>query len=258
MVGAPLHTDTAKRLIALLDDGESILVAGQALAFWADRYKPRWDCEFEVVNSVDIDFWADRTSAARYAHALNGKAEFPPHDNDATPNTAIVRFTHDGYEYVIDCLASVYGVSENELDDMALAVEFEGNECRVMHPYHCMVSRIKNVIGLGRRDAHALRQLRASVQVLRHYLSERIETEPRAVLRIMEKVFKFVLHDREAQRAVAQQLCDPFDVVKPWAALPEKFCTVRYPQMVEALGRKRAKLANRGEVRRNTIDNCDT
>ncbi len=45
----------------------------------------------------------------------------------------------------------------------------------IMHPLHCLQSRLANVVDLGRRSELARRQLEASPIVLREYLSEMLD-----------------------------------------------------------------------------------
>src|SRR3546814_18023555 len=47
----------------------------------------------------------------------------------------------------------------------------------IMHPFHCLGSRVANVIELGRRDDTAKRQLEAAPTVLSEYINEMLESD---------------------------------------------------------------------------------
>ena len=118
----------------------------------------------------------------------------------------------------------------------------------MLHPVLSMFSRVHNTVTWTKyRTVHALQQLKASVLCAREFLLD-LSTDPgvdererrRAVLGHYEDVFDLCVSTRGRQVQHFWEI-DPFDVVLPLDALPEKFRTVRYPQMASELARRRAK-----------------
>ncbi|MBI4705305.1 MAG: hypothetical protein HY744_29720 [Deltaproteobacteria bacterium] len=78
-------------LLRRLGGMDLVLVGGQAVNFWAERYLGRV-AEIGAglpYTSKDIDFCGDRQATAECAQRLGGKALFPDLD-DATPNAGMV------------------------------------------------------------------------------------------------------------------------------------------------------------------------
>lgn len=165
-----------------------VLVGGQALAFWAERYADRI-ATAGPVNSRDIDFGGTQDVVAIAADRLGGTPKTPePFSN--TPNTGLVEFVDPGgHERWIDFLDQLYGEGLNlsAIEAMAIGVDIpDGDQTTsflVMHPVHCLESRISNVGGLPQyyETSLGLEQARTSVFCVREYLdvlTTRVESVP--------------------------------------------------------------------------------
>jgi len=159
----------------------ALLVGGQALNFWAERYSEKAPelSDYAPFASKDIDFFGTGTVAAKIAERLGGRVQYPK-ENDHTPNAAVVHATIEGHELEIDILSHVIGPPADKLLKQMVIMDFPmrsgGDETAialaVMHPLHCLQSRAANVITLGRKYDVAKRQLNAAPIVLREYISE--------------------------------------------------------------------------------------
>lgn len=128
-----------------------VLIGGQAVAFWAHYYA----ITDLPLTSKDIDFCGNKRAAELCAERLGGSPSFPGMD-DATPNSAVVRFVDDdGVERILDFLDAPFGLRAEEVH--RLSQEFSildpagqdtSSHFRVMHPLHCLVSRINNTAAL--------------------------------------------------------------------------------------------------------------
>jgi hypothetical protein len=145
--------------------GELVLVGGQALSLWAERYEDTLELrESGPHTSRDIDFFGRADQVRRCAALLGGTHQVYGRDR-RTPAAGVIT-TAEGFH--VDILHTLAGVTPLQLVDQA--VEFAS--VRVMHPIHVMASRVANVSDLQRHDDHALRQLRASVYVVREHVRE--------------------------------------------------------------------------------------
>jgi len=231
---------------------ELVLVGGQAVSFWAWRYSARLPGVLTDANlpTKDIDFCGDREAVRLCAARLGGQA-FVPDMDDHTPNTGKVVFVDEqGVKQRIDFLGEPFGVSAAELRRMALPfeVEAEGGQRTgllfyVMHPVLCLESRVANTVGLpGYQTPHALAQLRASIGCAREFLRDVLDVGAvRDVLNLNERIFRCAMDPWKGERLVAAQGIDVFAaVLADDKRLPEKFRTIRYPQMQKIVEDRRA------------------
>jgi len=154
---------------------EMVLVGGQALAFWMDRYgiEPHG-----AVISNDGDVLGQVDRAQRIAHGLRA-ALVKPDSRALTSLVAQIRIPvgGDGRVRNIDVLHLLYTVSGlSKSKDFTEAVwresvEMEwkpGHRIRVMHPLHVLDSRVQNAVGLlDDKGPHVLTQAEWAVQVAR-------------------------------------------------------------------------------------------
>lgn len=114
---------------------------------------------------------------------------------------------------------------------------------RVMHPVHCLESRVHNVAGLNRSHPLGIRQLKASIIIAREYLRERLVANakgPAAVSKLNERIFKFAYFNLNARKLFREYQIDPFDAVLADAELlTADFRAIHYPQMVAKLASQR-------------------
>jgi len=110
-----------------------------------------------------------------------------------------------------------------------------------------MESRVHNSVLANKQTDLAWRQLEASVACARAFsrllLDERGETAIRDVLKLNERIFRFAQEDRCA-RLAAERGVEVFDAVLDDERLPEKFRTVRLPQMRERIRSLRERLTH--------------
>jgi hypothetical protein len=120
----------------------------------------------------------------------------------------------------------------------------------VMHPERCMESRFHNSALAKKQTDLAWRQLQASIPCARAFsqlsLDERGEAAVRDVLKLNERIFRFSQEDRCTHLALDRNI-EAFDAVLDDERLPDKFRTVRLPQMQKRIRSLREGLA-RGTV----------
>jgi hypothetical protein len=119
-----------------------------------------------------------------------------------------------------------------------------------MHPERCMESRVHNRVLPKKQTDLAWRQLRASIPCARAFsqllLDERGDAAIRDVLKLNERVFRFAQED-QCSRLASDRGIETLDAVLDDDRLPEKFRTVRPPQMQKQIRSLREGLA-RGTV----------
>jgi hypothetical protein len=171
-----------------------VLVGGQALNYWCEFYREDEPAlQGQVLTSKDVDFQSDTSGLYMSATALSGRAV-----TSKDPQfLGYVLFDPDGGgEVHIDFLAFPTGLTAAAV--AALAVEadvtVDGVKARIMHPIHCMISRVENVVHAPDKydTPHGLAQLSASVLCARAFLRRRITSiGPRKTLPEVEALIEF-------------------------------------------------------------------
>lgn len=159
--------------------------------------------DFGPYTSKDIDYFGQRDAAAKLAEQIGGRLRIPTRD-DATPQSAIVEATIDGHYIEIDFLTHVLGVDDASLKKAAVNIVLQVRTAEgtgilkvpIMHPFHCLQSRIANVVTLHRKQDIARRQLEASPIVLREYVAEMLAAgDHREATDTLERIFEYLRSD---------------------------------------------------------------
>ncbi|WDF73617.1 hypothetical protein [Novosphingobium sp. KACC 22771] len=242
-----------------MDDG-AFIVGGQALNLWAEHYnKVEGLAAYGPYTSKDIDYFGYRQAAEKLAEALHGELLIPDAD-DHTPQTAIVRAVVDGRMIEVDFLWNVKGVKTQSLKGQAVELRLtvrraDGvGELRIpiMHPFHCLQSRLANVIELGRNDDLARRQLEASPIVLREYLSEMLDGgHLKHVIGVLQALKDYLVSDPNGRKAHKVMANDPAAILDNFQndeRLDERWRANSLASMRQTIATKRtawARLADR-------------
>lgn len=229
---------------------EIVLIGGQALNLWADRY-----CNHAALRALegpipskDIDFCGTQDQVRSCADALHGRAQYQ--STEALSRCiGIVRYLDaEQDERAIDFLSVPYGLEGEPLKDMsfpAIVSDRDGREVRllVMHPLHCLMSRVANIADIeAYQTEHGAQQLRASIACMQAFFDERLSLgETKTAAKLIEKLFVFCEKSSYAQTVFTRDRIEPFDAVpSDHVNLPSKFKTTRYPQMQGRIARRRA------------------
>lgn len=189
----PLDAKTVDRLLSSMGT-DMILVGGQALAFWMDRFgiDPRG-----AAISNDGDALGELAAARALAAALKARLVVPPR----TARTSIVAQVRlpvaRGRERNVDILHLLYTVSglrkssdfTRQVVRDSVQVEWrKGKFIRVMDPFDMLESRAQNAVGLYEdKGPHVLTQLRWAIDVARAAL-QRLSADPASPERLGRKV----------------------------------------------------------------------
>ena len=231
---------------------KAFLVGGQATNLWAERYAHRADelWTYGPFTSVDVDYHGHREAAEKLAKALGGRVRYPE-PGDMTANSAIVELDLHGQHVVIDFIHTVLGVRRRDLKVSELRVAAKSPPgtvlvLPVMHPVACLDSRVANILSpaMGRRDAVAMRQVRAAPVIVREFISEALEDgdfrEAQACLRA---IFVYLRSDEFGRRAHADLPIDPLEILRHFAddvRLDERFRMFNIRGMIAEIERRRA------------------
>ncbi len=151
-----------------------------------------------------------------------------------TPSTAIVRATIQGRPVLIDFINGALGVRRTDQlrrDAMELALPMRRQDgsvagtllIPVMHPVHCLISRIANVLSPAtrRKDDVALRQLYAAPLVVEAYIEDMLDSgDTREAIHCVQSIHRYLKtgqFGRDAHKSVG---FDPLDIIRAFAEHP--------------------------------------
>lgn len=231
------------------------LVGGQASAFWITRYQSSISPDQLTTKDVDV-FLDDPRVVADCAADLGGVLEVVREPR--VPDVARIRFGPKGSEIKIDFLRSVHGVPTSVLVASRLRLLdqlSDGKPLYIMHPVYALASRLFNTFGLpGRFTDENLLRLGYSIEATRAYLSERLTANRSEVRDAVERLLEMATA-REALAAWRDHEIDIFGASPDRAELVKcgpQFIEKRYPQMLELLKKKRARMRSHTTLPKTT------
>jgi hypothetical protein len=236
-----LKPEDAAFLIGQTRSRNSVLVGGQAVAFWVKQFdiQPRLPAL-----TVDIDFLATRAEAKRVAARLKVRHVLKTATaDDNTPNSAVLLVTLDNYPepVIVDYMAGIVGLDSKAVATSAVEIEFDGQPLRVIHPLHLLQSKLGNLYYLSsKRSAEAVEQARLAIEIVAAYL-ERAKLTKRERLKAVESLGRYSL-TAPGRYAVEHFGLDclkavPASLLRK-GALPEEFLKKRWPQILATAGRR--------------------
>lgn len=232
-----LKPEDAALLIAQTRSDSSVLIGGQAVAFWIGYFNIR--ARLDALTR-DIDYLGTRAEAKRASRRLR-----IPHTlnvaslADATPHSAVLSVDMAGYPepVLIDYLASVIGVESKAIEKSAVVIEFQGEPLRVLHPLQLLQTKIWNLYRLAeKRTPEGIEQARLAIEIAAAFIGQ-VPMTQRELLDAIEAIGKFAV-TAPARFAASEYGLDclggiPQSVFRE-GVLPKDFHEKRWPQILQA------------------------
>ena len=233
-----ISQDLLDRVLAIAGT-QTILVGGQALAFWASYY--RIDEPVAAI-SKDADFLGSRNDVDRFATGLNGVVRLP----DRRMKSALlgrVEVPISDMEYVhIDVLLEVFGdISQKAIRERSYAATIGTKTFKVMHPLDMLQGRLENVYGIKeKQDEHGIEQLKLAIQVVRAFVlaeasSDRTAAKRSVILKHLNRIERMMLSDagRKIAKRFGVHVADAMEF--PGFASHSDFMAKKLPQIVASM-----------------------
>jgi hypothetical protein len=247
---AVLSPEEVRKILGVCSP-EAVLVGGQALGFWADRYSVSRPAPLMPTVTADVDFIGGSALARKLGEALGWKWWVPSLDDVTEQSGKVTLRMPDNSIKQVAFLFAVTGLTTADVIRRAIEMHVpEIGTLRVMHPIDVLDSRIQNLLLIpGKRNEMGVAQAQLAVLVVRAFIREEIDVrgEKRA-LRLLERVVSLA----ESPGAIRIFLAHGID---PLTAIPnEDFRTTsslhtkRWPQVTSRINEQRehaAKLLRR-------------
>jgi hypothetical protein len=229
---------------------ELVLVGGQSLAVWMDRYGVSMPEGFEYV-SKDVDFLAasaaDRESVRRLAKALGGHSVFPLQRAALTSLVGqAVKDVAEDEVFNVDVLHKMWG-AKDDVRARSLVVGEAPHAYRVLHPLDVLKSRLDNLYGLKEKQNElGMAQLRAAIEVAQGFQREAAAVEKAArakrptTLRYVAFIEKLATDDA-GKKVATRYGIHVADAVEPAAVPTKEFREKRLPQLGKLMSAARRR-----------------
>jgi len=160
--------------ILRLCDGKALLVGGQALAFWAQRYEVEPPDVLITHITRDADFLGGRDVARSMVRQLDGWDIYEPGFDDVTSQTAKLAKTVGLGVKQIDFMANIVGLDNSKISKRAPVIELEdGTSLSILHPIDVLASRFHNLASLpSKRTPEGIAQAQLAISVAREFLQD--------------------------------------------------------------------------------------
>ena len=271
---------TPENLQAVLKSAEGnpdiVLVGGQAIVVWASYYKhaPEFQPPARPVTTKDVDFYGDSDQARAIASQVNGTVRVPK-TGDATPSSAVIDLvTTNAEEERVDFLEHIQGAGNDAVSAAAIPLNFEMDgpdgpsmiQIRVMHPFHCLHSKLSNKITLGRDNPIANTQLEATPTILREFINDMIsqgqgegegaKTFTKIATDTLKKLGSFLESDIVGRPAHLNMQNDPLEILRHFRddeRLPETYRVHNISKSIDRIVAKRNGRLARAKARSKKI-----
>jgi hypothetical protein len=150
-----------------------VLIGGQAVNYWADRYladEPELRKRMPFT-SEDIDFRGNRDDVRQIAGQLKLKAVFP----DKVAMTALagaIPFRIGNLSSNIEVVRLIPGVSAAAVDTLAIEAEFSGQQIRVLDPISLLLCKVSLALTVSQAKRQDVAHLKILVFCVRGFLRE--------------------------------------------------------------------------------------
>jgi hypothetical protein len=211
-VGFSLRQFSVVFKIRDVDGRPYVLIGGQAVNYWAERYlstEPQL-AKFQPFTSEDIDFKGSRADVAHIARQLELNPSYPP-KVEMTALSGLIPFRIGDLKSTIEVVRRIPGLSDT-VATPAIQVEWDGKTIRVLDPISLLACKLElaaTVSQEARRDVAHLKILLACVRAFLGELLQQVELgqlPARDWLKVANQVLKLTTNHRARKLANQHQI----------------------------------------------------
>ena len=194
-------------------DGQPyVLIGGQAVNYWAERYlSTEADLEkLQPFTSQDIDFKGNPTDVERIARQLNLSPNYPPKVS-MTALSGFIPFQIGALKSSIEIVRRIPGISDH-IDTPAIQAVWDGKTIRVLDPISLLACKLELAATVQQRERQDVVHLKILLLCVRAFLDEvlrqvNLEQLPaRDWLKIINQVLKLTVSRRAQKIAIKHHI----------------------------------------------------
>jgi hypothetical protein len=150
-----------------------ILIGGQAVNYWAERYLTTEPAlrPLRPFTSVDIDFRGNREDVQRIATQLDLSPVYPP-NVAMTALAGAVPFRIGGVRSNIEIVRRVPGVSAIAIEALAVEAEWSGRQIRVLDPISLLAGKLELALTVSQTHRRDVDHVKILIPCVRGFLWE--------------------------------------------------------------------------------------
>lgn len=150
-----------------------ILIGGQAVNYWAERYLSTEPALRKLLpfTSLDIDFRGNREDVQRIATQLNATPIYPP-KVAITALAGAVPVSIGGARSNIEIVRRVPGVSPTAIEALAIEAEWSGRQIRVLDPISLLTGKLELALTVSQTQRRDAEHVRILIPCVRGFLRE--------------------------------------------------------------------------------------
>jgi hypothetical protein len=228
--------------------GNTLLVGGQALAFWANYYQVEPVGQLSTKITSDADFIGTAVDARRLGKATGWKVWLATLDDVGSGQTAkVTKLLPGGGVKQVDFLSGIVGLDSARIQARAVEVKLPaGVALRVLHPLDVLESRLRNLQALmDKRNAIGVAQAQLAIEVVGRFIAALLDdADQRTALDAAERVIKIAL-DKGLVAVAVDYGIDPLLAIPSARFNSREFQTRRWPQAQHLVVEARRKYARR-------------
>ncbi len=179
-VGFSLHQFAEVLKIRDADGQPYLLIGGQAVNYWAERYlavEPQLQ-SLQPFTSEDIDFKGGLDDVQRIARQLELTPGYPP-KVEMTALAGVIPFQIGGVKSNIEVVRRIPGVS-GSVEALAVQAEWNGKTIRVLDPISLLACKLELVASVPQEKRHDMQHLKILLPCVRAFLNEFLQQVERA------------------------------------------------------------------------------
>lgn len=197
-----------------------VLIGGQAVNFWAERYLEDEPAlrKFAPFTSRDIDYFGGKADVEYMAGQLKRKPVYP-YWRAMTALAGTIPLQLEAHDTVIEVVRLVPGVDAERVEKSALPSSFLGHELRVIFPVHLLICKAhlaRTIDQINRQDVF---HLKVMLLCVRSFLAESLQQVEAGAITVRDwlNIVKDLLAFTESDlgRNVARQHDIDWSVILP-------------------------------------------
>ena len=169
-----------------IDPDRLILVGGQAIEVWGVFFDVPSPHGKGNALTEDTDWLGGKLDAKWLCDQLGGQATIDLQfagDFDTTPSSAIAFIQREDRILLMDFLRAIVGPTNDVVKKLAVRVACDGGEINVLHPLHCLHSRLANLKEIPKkRTGNGIAQAHWMIDITKAFLLQMVPIQEKRQL----------------------------------------------------------------------------
>jgi len=162
---------------------ECVLIGGQAVVWWAERYGVEMEVrgEKQDITSRDIDFWGSSADLIATAKALSAIPAFPDR-REMTALAGAIGLSVAGKRTALEMLHAVPGIDSNDPFAVAMEERLDDRKLLVLSPVSLVLAKLHALRHFDQTDRQDLFHLQVSLRASELFIAEGLAKDLRFAL----------------------------------------------------------------------------